>query len=172
MAAPLPPSSLPVLVISALRCLLSPSQSLCQAKRRTTLTGAPHPGGAAEQWASCSEKDRKRFLPHLPSLPHPAARASPPARRRAAHGWRREPQRCVCEVGGCAWSSMPTGLCPLPGAAECVRVGGGGEAGGGSPATVQELPWGRELSPVEPWGGGAAKGCCPLQEALGADGRR
>lgn len=46
MAPPTPPrqpASLPVLVISVLHRLLPPFQSLCQAKGRTTLTGAPPP---------------------------------------------------------------------------------------------------------------------------------
>lgn len=48
MAPPTPPrqpASLPVLVISVLHRRLPPFQSLCQAKGRTTLTGAPPPQG-------------------------------------------------------------------------------------------------------------------------------
>lgn len=107
-----PPSCLPVLVISALRRLLPPLQFLCQAKGRTTLTGAPHPhpGAAAGQGAGCSVKD--------PPPTHPAARASPFFR--AAHGWRLGPQRCVCVTAGGRLCDMPGGLCLLPGA-----IGGG-----------------------------------------------
>lgn len=116
-----PPSCLPVLVISALRRLLPPLQFLCQAKGRTTLTGAPHPhpGAAAGQGAGCSVKD--------PPPTHPAARASPFFR--AAHGWRLGPQRCVCVTAGGGCVTCPGGY-----------VFSQGQLGGVSPAKVQEFP--------------------------------
>lgn len=140
---PSPPSCLPVLVISALRRLLPPLQFLCQAKGRTTLTGAPHPhpGAAAGQGAGCSVKD--------PPPTHPAARASPFFR--AAHGWRLGPQRCVCVTAGGRLCDMPGGLCLLPGA-----------IGGGCPLPrSRNSREGRELSSVEPGGGGTALGTLP-----------
>lgn len=99
-----------------------------------------------------------------PPPPGPAAPPTPPPlRRRAAHGWRRELQRCVCEGGGCAWSSMSGG---------CVLFQGH-SWGGGSLATVQGSSWGRELSSVEPragehcpWGAARSEGRGSRREAL------
>lgn len=162
MAPPSPPSCFPVLVISALRRLLPPLRSLCQARGRATVAGAPRPGAAAEPGAGCSQEDQKRSRRHpLLVLQHP--QHSPPLRRRAAHGWRRELQRCVCEGGGCAWSSMSGG---------CVLFQGH-SWGGGSLATVQGSSWGRELSSVEPragehcpWGAARSEGRGSRREAL------
>lgn len=116
MAPPTPPrqpASLPVLVISVLHRLLPPFQSLCQAKGRTTLTGAPppHPGAAAGQGAGGSGKAQRRWLP-LPPLPHPAV-APPPSSALRTDGGRS--RRGVCDGGDCIWSPMLKGPCPLPG---------------------------------------------------------
>lgn len=72
MAPPSPPSCFPVLVISALRRLLPPLRSLCQARGRATVAGAPRPGAAAEPGAGCSQEDQKRSRRHpLLVLQHP-----------------------------------------------------------------------------------------------------
>lgn len=92
MAPPSPPSCFPVLVISALCRLLPPLRSLCQARGVRRLRD-PHPGAAAEPAAGGAQGEQKRSRRHPPpALQHPSP---PPLQRRAAHGWRRELQRCV-----------------------------------------------------------------------------